>query len=86
MFKFKWSENHDVEGVVAKFHSKNAMFWSEKNDFSPDLTRWNYASDIYEEEKYPHALVVNADICGVYIKVLWGEKIGWVFAKSLSSL
>lgn len=85
MFNFKWSQNHHSEGVVVRFHSKEAIFWSEKSEFSPDLTRWKYASDIYEETKHPHALVVDADACGVYIKVLWGEKIGWVAAKSLSS-
>jgi hypothetical protein len=85
MFNFSWSQNHHVEGVVVRFHSKNAIFWREKNEFGPDLTRWNYASEIYEEKKHPHALVVDADACGAYVKVMWGEKIGWVSASSLTS-
>jgi len=84
MFNFKWTKNHHVEGVVVKFNSQNAIFWNEKNEFGPDLTRWKYASEIYEEKSHPHALVVDADACGVYIKVLWGEKIGWVAASALS--
>ena len=86
MFNFKWSENHHTDGVVVRFHSRDALFWSEKNEFGPDIDRWRYASDIYAESEHPHALVVDADVCGAFIKVMWGEKIGWVSAESLSDI
>lgn len=86
MFNFKWSQDHHVEGVFVRFHSRDAIFWSEKNEFGPNLNCWKYASDLYEEKKHPHALIVDADVCGTYVKVMWGEKIGWVAAKALSSL
>lgn len=65
-------------GTIVRFHSLDASFWDDMDEHGPDFTKENYASDIYLESEVPLAMILGADFTGVYVRVLWGERIGWV--------
>ncbi len=72
-------------GKLVRFYSSHAMFWENGSEYTPDFDSERYASDIYMENENPLAMILGADFTGVYIRVLWGERRGWVMATSLSS-
>ena len=73
-------------GALVRFCSSASMFWEDQNEFSPDFDTERYASDIYSENENPLAMIIGADFTGVYVRVLWGERRGWVLNTALSSL
>jgi len=73
-------------GALVRFFSNRALFWEEQDEFGPDFGREHYASEIYEEKENPLAMILGADFTGVYVRVLWGERRGWVLNTDLSSL
>ena len=73
-------------GALVRFFSNRALFWEEQDEFGPDFGREHYASEIYHEKENPLAMILGADFTGVYVRVLWGERRGWVLNTDLSSL
>ena len=73
-------------GALVKFYSSDAMFWEDSSEFAPDFDSERYASDIYSENENPLAMIIGADFTGVYVRVLWGERRGWVLNTALSSV
>lgn len=73
-------------GALVRFFSNRALFWEEQDEFGPDFGREHYASEIYHEKENPLAMILGADFTGVYVRVLWGERRGWVLNTALSSL
>lgn len=73
-------------GSLVRFYSSHAMFWDDENQYAPNFNAEHSASDIYVENENPLAMILGADFTGVYVRVLWGERRGWVMATSLSSL
>jgi len=73
-------------GALVRFCASASMFWEDQNEFSPDFDKEQYANDIYPENENPLAMIIGADFTGVYVRVLWGERRGWVLNTALSSL
>lgn len=72
-------------GALVRFYSSDAMFWEDGSEFTPDFDSERYASDIYPESENPLAMILGADFTGVYVRVLWGERRGWVLNTSIST-
>lgn len=73
-------------GGLIRFYSTNAMFWHDKDEYEPLLGSEVCASDIYTEKENPLAMILGADFSGAFIRVLWGERRGWVSVSSVSTL
>lgn len=73
-------------GALIRFYSTNAMFWMDKDEYEPLLGSEVCASNIYPENENPLAMILGADFSGAFIRVLWGERRGWVSVSSVSIL
>jgi hypothetical protein len=73
-------------GALVRFFSTTALFWGEQDSFGPDFGKQYYANEIYHEKENPLAMILGADFTGVYVRVLWGEKKGWVMSSDLQGL
>jgi hypothetical protein len=73
-------------GFLVRFASTEASFWSDKNDYIPDFNQQFLAKTIQSENEYPLAMVIGADFTGVFVRILWGQRVGWVRSSHLTSL
>lgn len=73
-------------GSLVKFNSANAAFWNDKNDYIPDFDQQFVADLIQSENEYPLAMILGADFTGVFVRILWGQRVGWVRSSHLTSL
>jgi len=89
------SFNEDEEniriGELGWFEKIGALFWHESEPpvpgkFNPDYTSCSWAEDIYMEHENPYIVVLGAEYTGTYIRVLWGERLGWVRANRVHPL
>lgn len=78
-------------GTLTKIDSTKTLFWIDKagEDNScplPDFAGALYPEDLFPENEKPLAMILGADFTDTYIRVLWGDRIGWVAADSISDV